>query len=85
MGSARVGSNPTGVVKYFIFYIFFICGQIYIQCGGLAQLVERVVRNDEAPGSKPGFSKTKYLFFIYFAHILYAGQWSSGMIHASGA
>ena len=24
--------------------------------GGLAQLEERVVRNDEAPGSKPGFS-----------------------------
>jgi hypothetical protein len=25
---------------------------------GLAQLGERVVRNDEAPGSKPGFSIT---------------------------
>ena len=24
--------------------------------GGLAQLEERVVSNDEAPGSKPGFS-----------------------------
>ena len=27
-----------------------------MQCGGLAQLEERVVCNDEAPGSKPGFS-----------------------------
>jgi hypothetical protein len=26
------------------------------QTGGLAQLEERVVSNDEAPGSKPGFS-----------------------------
>ena len=26
------------------------------KCGGLAQSVECVVRNDEAPGSKPGFS-----------------------------
>ena len=26
------------------------------QCGGLAQSVECVVSNDEAPGSKPGFS-----------------------------
>ena len=29
--------------------------------GGLAQLVECVVSNDEAPGSKPGFS----IFFLY--------------------
>ena len=44
MGSARVGSNPTGVES---------------RNGGLAQLVERVVSNDEAPGSKPGFSNNK--------------------------
>ena len=34
--------------------------------GGLAQSEECVVRNDEAPGSKPGFSRK--------------GDWSSGMI-----
>ena len=39
--------------------------------GGLAQSEECVVRNDEAPGSKPGLSRQ--------------GDWSSGMILASGA
>ena len=39
--------------------------------GGLAQSEECVVRNDKAPGSKPGFSTL--------------GDWSSGMILASGA
>ena len=38
-----VGSNPTSVT-------------ILHRSGGLAQSVECVVRNDEAPGSKPGFS-----------------------------
>ena len=36
------GSNPAPV--------------IFTSSGGLAQSVECVVRNDEAPGSKPGFS-----------------------------
>ena len=40
-GSA--GSNPAPVT-------------FYHRLGGLAQSVECVVRNDEAPGSKPGFS-----------------------------
>ena len=33
-------------------------GVFWYKCkyGGLAQSVERVVSNDEAPGSKPGFS-----------------------------
>ena len=44
MGSARVGSNPTGVAI------------LPSHVGGLAQSVECVVSNDEAPGSKPGFS-----------------------------
>ena len=34
----------------------------YTFVGGLAQLEERVVRNDEAPGSKPGFSKNIYIY-----------------------
>ena len=37
------GSNPAPVI-------------LFLLCGGLAQSVECVVRNDEAPGSKPGFS-----------------------------
>ena len=41
-----VGSNPTSVI--------LICFDVLH--GGLAQSVECVVRNDEAPGSKPGFS-----------------------------
>ena len=40
---AVVGSSPTGVA-------------VLASNGGLAQSVECVVRNDEAPGSKPGFS-----------------------------
>ena len=36
--------------------------------GGLAQSEEHVVRNDEAPGSKPGFSTNE---------ILFAPSWSS--------
>ena len=42
--SVGVGSNPTSVTLFSI-------------SGGLAQSVECVVCNDEAPGSKPGFSK----------------------------
>ena len=38
------GSNPAPVIFWHV-------------TGGLAQSVECVVRNDEAPGSKPGFSK----------------------------
>ena len=33
-----------------------------VDVGGLAQSVECVVSNDEAPGSKPGFSTFFYLF-----------------------
>ena len=33
--------------------------------GGLAQLEERVVRNDEAPGSKPGFSIYNIYIYVY--------------------
>jgi len=36
--------------------------------GDLAQSEERVVSNDEAPGSKPGFSIN--IFFIFFFFIL---------------
>ena len=45
-----VGSNPTPVT--------FASTSVpeVLSCGGLAQSVECVVRNDEAPGSKPGFS-----------------------------
>ena len=43
-----VGSNPTPVT--------FAATQGTASNGGLAQSVECVVRNDEAPGSKPGFS-----------------------------
>jgi hypothetical protein len=32
----------------------------FVSTGGLAQSVECVVRNDEAPGSKPGFSKEPF-------------------------
>ena len=45
-----------------IFYIFF---EIYL-LGGVAQLVERVVRNDEAPGSKPGTSILLLLLLYYY-------------------
>ena len=44
--------------------------------GGLAQSEERYVRNVEVPGSKPGFSTIEFKLM---------GQWSSGMILASGA
>ena len=57
--------------------------------GGLAQLEERVVSNDEAPGSKPGFSiwkqKLNSCFFFFLCRTKNMGQWSSGMILASGA
>ena len=42
-----VGSNPTPVT---------FAARKHYRIGGLAQSVECVVRNDEAPGSKPGFS-----------------------------
>ena len=35
--------------------------------GGLAQSEEHVVRNDEAPGSKPGISIYKEYIYIYVA------------------
>ena len=44
-----VGSNPTSVT-------------ILHRSGGLAQSVECVVRNDEAPGSKPGFSMVIFCY-----------------------
>ncbi len=47
-----MGSNPTGTT-------------FYPSNGGLAQSVECVVCNDEAPGSKPGFS----IFWIYKRHL----------------
>ena len=66
--------------------------------GGLAQLEERVVSNDEAPGSKPGFSISFCRVCACFTPVVLlcvlnflfactncAGQWSSGMILASGA
>ena len=34
--------------------------------GGVAQLVERVVRNDEAPGSKPGTSIVIIFIILLF-------------------
>ena len=37
--------------------------------GGLAQLEERVVRNDEAPGSKPGFSTNTLLVSFSFSFL----------------
>ena len=53
-------------------------GQVKIAVsGGLAQSVECVVRNDEAPGSKPGFST--FLSFSAMRH------WCSGNIGASQA
>ena len=69
MGYARVGSNPADVVLFLFYFfttyyisnkncIFCFSKYIYKTNGGLAQSVERVVRNDEAPGSKPGFSIT---------------------------
>ena len=50
--------------------------------GGLAQLEERVVSNDEAPGSKPGFSNLNFIFAFTNKT---SDQWSSGMILVSGA
>ena len=48
---AVAGSSPARVAPLF-------CST---SCGGLAQSVECVVCNDEAPGSKPGFSIQKRL------------------------
>ena len=42
----------------------FVCLYTY---GGLAQSEEHVVRNDEAPGSKPGISIYKEYIYIYVA------------------
>ena len=44
--------------------------------GGLAQLEERVVSNDEAPGSKPGFSNPIIVLFINFVLPLWL-SWQS--------
>jgi hypothetical protein len=61
MGFTRAGSNPAVVVDYV--RKFFLPGE-------LAQSEERIVRNDEAPGSKPGFSNA-IIFFFFF--LLYEG------------
>ena len=47
--------------------------------GGLAQLEERVVSNDEAPGSKPGFSIVIIIYVIYTC--ARAHQWCSGIAY----
>ena len=45
------GSNPFRVTPFWL-----LLAVANTTGGGLAQSVECVVRNDEAPGSKPGFS-----------------------------
>jgi hypothetical protein len=52
-----VGSNPTPVT---------FAARKHYRIGGLAQSVECVVRNDEAPGSKPGFS----MFCATLTHVV---------------
>ena len=54
---------------------------IRTQHGGLAQSVECVVRNDEAPGSKPGFST----FCRARNDCMSERHWCSGNIGASQA
>ena len=67
------------VLFYFILFLFCmlykmkkliqIFKQQFVKNGGLAQLEERVVRNVEAPGSKPGFSNIFCFFFFLFSFI----------------
>ena len=70
MGSPAWVQIPLVSLQYYNVLFFLI--------GDLAQLVERVVRNDKAPGSKLGISNEKNLF-LFFSTILVI-IWANGLV-----
>ena len=63
-----VGLNPTWVTKE--------CLYIYVY-GGVAQSEERLVRNQQAPGSKPGIStKLRNFIYTFMTEIYHNMNWS---------
>ena len=54
LAARRIPDPKVGSSNLSVLIIKLLCN------GGLDQLEDRVVRNDEAPGSKPGFSISVY-------------------------
>ena len=67
LGSARVGSNPTGVVLVTLFFLQFVIPDFWPTLRHdwpppIAQLVERVTVDRMVPGSIPGRG---IIFFVW--------------------